>query len=79
MVSSECWVKVGIPLVVECGGELLGQADLLVELTKHQESGITGERSGGELELDRPRGEEIEGESWGQTANSWKTSAWCAT
>ena len=50
----------GVPPVIECGGELLGEADLLVELTKHQESGITGERRGGELELNRPRWEEIE-------------------
>ena len=60
MLRSECLVKIGVPAVIEGGGELLGEADLLVELSKRQESGIAGEGRGGDLDLNRPRWEEIE-------------------
>ena len=50
----------GIPPVLEGGGELLGEPDPLVELADRQQPGVTRERGGRKLDLDRPRGEEIE-------------------
>jgi hypothetical protein len=45
---------------LEGGGKLLGEPNLLVELADRQQPGVGGQRSGGKLDVDRPRGEEIE-------------------
>ena len=44
----------GIAWVVECGGELLGEPDLLVELPDRDEPGVAGEGCGRDLDLDGP-------------------------
>ena len=46
--------------VVEGGGELLGEPDVLVELPHGQEAGVAGQGCGRDLDLDRPRRREIE-------------------
>ena len=46
--------------VIERGGELIGEADLLVELPHGKESGIARDRGGRDFDLDGARREEIE-------------------
>ena len=53
-------MRSGSRAVVEGGGELLGEPDPLVELPDRQEPGVAGEGRGRDLDLDGPRGEEIE-------------------
>ena len=50
----------GIATVLEGSSKLLGEPDLLVELADRQEPGVGRQRSGGKLDIHRPRGEEIE-------------------
>ncbi len=50
----------GIATVLESGGKLLGEPDLLVELANRQQSGIRRQRGGRKLDIDWPRGVEIE-------------------
>jgi hypothetical protein len=52
----------GVAWVVQRGGELLGEADAVVELPDGQEPGIAGQGRGRDLDRDGPRGEEIEGQ-----------------
>ena len=51
-----------VAYVVECGGELLGEADLRVVLPDRDEPGVAGQGCGRDLDLDGPRREEIEGQ-----------------
>ena len=50
-----------VAAVVEGGRELFGEPEDLVELSDRQESGIAGEGIVGDLDLDGPRGQKIEG------------------
>jgi hypothetical protein len=50
----------GIVTVLESSGKLLGEPDLLIELADRQQPGIRGQRSGGKLDIDWPRREEME-------------------
>ena len=48
-------MSVGIAAVVEGGGELLGESDLLVELAHGQEAGIAGQSGAEETSISTGR------------------------
>jgi hypothetical protein len=50
----------GIASVLEGSGKLFGEPDLLVELANRQQTGIRRQGSGGKLDIDWSRREEIE-------------------
>jgi len=47
--------------VVKSGCELFRESNRLVELANGEESSVTGKRRSGDFDLDRSRGQEIEG------------------
>ena len=53
-------MKLGIPPVLDRRGKLLGEPDLVIELTDRQQPGVARERCGRNLDVNRPRREEIE-------------------
>ena len=56
--------EIGVALVVQSCGELLGKFDVIVELSDRQEAGIAGERCGRNLDFDGFGGEKVEGKEW---------------
>ena len=45
----------------ERGGDLFGESDVIVELPNRQEPGVAGQGCRGNLDLDGPRRQKIEG------------------